>query len=673
MARVLNGLGQQRRLRVIAVLLAFVLLSLPALIDVVGWWVLAGIAGGAALLGLAKLSEFCRSLAEVIGAIAVPWLSLLGFNYLWHQIPGRELRPSLELGLVIAGVVFALAAAAYLLVWRERKWAVPVVAIALAAANVVGLPLLITAPTRESSVAAAQPVVSQLDVALVVPKPRHASRQRQAQVEASPTQPGFDVRYSVARAGPAATDWLLLDSGDPEAVRSAALGEGAALPGAPTLRSGADHVVVLAPDGTPPLRSNGAGLPSREGTKGEVSRWLELAARIAPGASVAVLLQSEDQDRLARWARRVEPRGGAVASVQQLGTTSVTDAALALAIQAPTSSEELSLALRFRPVLLFDKSARLDTPLDIDAFFASGRVDLCHDDQLSGSRCAPLLRASDLINGRTHLRIRRGSTSEEPPSSIYVHPREVKAGNRHLVLLDYWWYLDNNPASVGKGTSCGVGLALPGKTCFDHQSDWEGMTVVVDRNAGDPKPVAVQYAQHAAVVRYGFAELQQYWRDRLANDAPWRDPRLRRNLPPIEELERRPLAFVARGTHATYRGICSADCRQVATSLKENSHNGLRAWPANDTAECIATRCLRLLPTRHSGREPALWNAYDGVWGDRRCILRGAYCTAELSPGSPATQRRYRNPMAVSGYVDTERRFHACGTEHAPCPPLPSP
>jgi hypothetical protein len=652
----MKGRGRRARLWLLAALGFMTLFSIPPLIDVVGWGILFGIAGAAVLLGLARVSEFCRSLAEVVGAIVVPWLCLLGFNYLWRQVLGSHLRPSLEAGLVIAGIVFALAAAAYLVVWRERRWAVPFVAVGLAAANVIGLPLLIAAPDDESSVATAQPVVSQLDIVLVVP-PGSSSAQRPARPQESHPQPGFDTRYSVARAGPTKTDWLLLDSSDPDAVEVAALGAGSPLAGVPELRPGADHVVVLVP-----------------GKADDVSRWMKIAAQIAPGAPVAVLLRTVDGAPRTRWARRVEPRGGAVASMHELGTTSIADAAFALALQAPSSSEELALALRFRPVLLFDGRARLDTPLDIDAFFASGRVDLCHDDQLSGSRCAPVLRASDLVNGRTHLRIRRRkSGSEEPASAIYVHPRPVNVGNRKLVLLDYWWYLDDNPASVGKGTSCGVGLALPGKTCFDHQSDWEGMTVIVDRNGGNPVPVAVQYAQHAVVVRYGFADLQQYWRDRRASDAPWKNPRLLRSLPPSDELEHRPLAFIARGTHATYRGICTADCRQVASDLKENSHDGLRPWPANDTAECIASRCVRLLPTRHSGTEPALWNSYDGVWGDRRCILRGAFCTAELSPGSPATQKRYKNPLGVNGYVDTQRRFHSCGTERRPCPPLPEP
>jgi hypothetical protein len=648
--------GRHARLHVIAALGFLMLFSIPPLIDVAGWRVLLGVGAGALLLLLARVSEFCRSLAEVVGAIVVPWLCLLGFNYLWHEGLGGVLSVSLEAGLVIAGLVFALAAAAYLLVWGEHRWAVPFVALALAGANVIGIPLLIAAPDDESSVATAQPVVSQLDIVLVVPRAGSAPSSS-ADPEDSLAQPGFDARYSVARAHASSVDWLLLDSSDPEAVRIAALGAGSSLSGTPKLRPGADHVVVLVP-----------------GRTDVVAQWMKIAARIAPRAPVAVLIRTPGGPSRARWARGVASGAGAVASMDELGTSSVAAAAFALAVQAPTSSEELALALRFRPVLLFDRRAVLDTPLDIDAFFASGRVDLCHDDQLSGSRCARVLRASDLVNGRTHLRIRKHKPgAEEPPSAIYVHPREVKVGKRKFVLLDYWWYLDDNPANVGKGTSCGVGLTLPGKTCFDHQSDWEGLTVVVDRNGGKPVPVAVQYAQHAAVIRYGFRDLEQYWRDRRAEPGPWQDPRLLRDLPPSDELQHRPLAFVARGTHATYRGICRADCRQVASEIKENPHDGLRAWPANDTAECIATRCVRLLPTRHGGLDPALWNSYDGVWGDRRCILRGAFCTAELSPGSPATQKRYKDPLRVNGYVDTERKFHACGTEHRPCPPLPSP
>src|SRR5437016_4639651 len=89
------------------------------------------------------------------------------------------------------------------------------------------------------------------------------------------------------------------------------------------------------------------------------------------------------------------------AADRQPGTQTLTDAALRLAAEAPNARADLALALRFRPVLLFDEHETHRTPLDIDAFLASGRVDLCRDAQLAGARCHAALRSSDLINGST--------------------------------------------------------------------------------------------------------------------------------------------------------------------------------------------------------------------------------------------------------------------------------
>jgi hypothetical protein len=88
---------------------------------------------------------------------------------------------------------------------------------------------------------------------------------------------------------------------------------------------------------------------------------------------------------------------------------------------------------------------------------------------------------------------------------------------------------------VGAGTSCGVGLSLPGKTCFDHQSDWEGITIVFDRRDKTPVPVAVQFAQHGAVVRYGYQDLLGIWRTRRGPAGSWPEP-LRDNFARISDL-----------------------------------------------------------------------------------------------------------------------------------------
>ncbi|HEX6652101.1 MAG TPA: hypothetical protein VF072_05110 [Thermoleophilaceae bacterium] len=655
------------------VLGALVLLSLVPLVEAVGWWALLGLLAIPLAFLVARLSRYGCAFVEVIGAIVVPWLCLVAFNQilhwmlrLWERLFDAQPQPRLVPGLILACVVFALAAWGYLVLWRERKWAAPIVAVVLAIANMVGVPLLLAAPKHETAVAVSHRVVSQLEVSIVVPGGEPASMR-----EGEPTRglPNWDVRYSVARAGAGAVDWLLVDSTDAQAALAAARGAGPPLSVAPAPREGADRFVLLNVDGVPPVIRDPRGLESVPRKRGEVRRWLRIARAAAPGAGVAVLLRSTDPKRLAVWRRGLKRGRGTVASVQEQGFRTLTDAALVLAGQAPGTSEDLALATRYRPVLLFNGNAKRDTPLDIDAFLASGRVELCHDDQLEGSRCETVRRAADLVSGSTHLKIDKRDTSEaDPPSAIYVHPTHSKG----LLRLDYWWYLDDNPARVGGGTSCGVGLSLPGKTCFDHDSDWEGMTVVL-RGAGENAvPVAIQYAEHSDVVRYEYAQLVDNWREQAASNGAWQSRTFRQNLARIDDLDRRPLAFIATGSHAAYPSVCKGNCHQVAVrSRKENPRNGLKSWPGNDTAHCILTGCLRLIPTRNRGHDPALWNAYEGVWGDRHCILHGAYCSAEVSPGSPGTQKRYKDPLRVTGYVDARWKFHSCGGDGPACPPLP--
>jgi len=648
------------------------LLSTIPIASVIGWGTtLLAALGLAALVALAIVgwSEYCTALVVVLGAIVLPWLALISFNFALGWLL-RPLGLGLRASLVVAGIVFAAAAFGYLTVWKERRVAALVVALVLAPANVVGLPLLIASGKHESAVVASQPYVSKLDLAIVVPG--GATAPVASAASAGPSR-GWDVRWSVARAGDATSAWLLLDSSDPDAALAAASGAGAPLPGAPAWRADADRVVLLDVDGTPPAFEDPAALPSLPGRDGEVARWLRIAGQLAPGAQVAALLQTTDRARLDAWRRRLDPLGGSVASVQRLGSRSLADAAQLLAVQAPGASEELALATRYRPILLFDRGERRPSPFDVDDFFASGRVSLCHDDQIGGGdNCEAVLSASALTSGPTHLRIRPARRGDPVvASAIYVHPTTRTEGARTLLFLDYWWYLDDNPARVGHGATCGVGLSMPGITCFDHPSDWEGMTIVLDMDGDVATPIAVQYAQHKEVVRYAWAELQARW-------ARWRtDPRsflsrqVRRHLDMLDDAADRPVAFVGAGTHATYARPCTGPCHQTLDRTTENRYGGESAWTFDDTASCVEVACVRPLPTRHGGRDAALWNAYAGVWGDRHCILKGAYCTAELSPSAPSTQVRYRDPERITGWVDADEHAHRCGGDGVACPALP--
>jgi hypothetical protein len=647
-------------------------LSLFPIASVIGWGLTLPIALGVVLLVVLAAtgwSEYCTALVVVLGAIVLPWLSLVAFNFVLGWLL-RLLHLGLWTSLVVAGLVFGAAAFAYLTVWKEHVVAAVVVAVLLTLANVVGLPMLIASGKHESSVVASQTYVSKLDLAIVVPG--GAPTQLPSGSAGSATRPrDWDVQWSVARADGAAAAWLLLDSSDPDAALTAARGTGAPLPGAPAWRADADRVVLLDVDGVPPVVEDPAALPSLPGQPDEVARWLAVTDRLAPGAQIAVLLQTTDRDRIAAWSRRLDRVDGSVASVQQLGARSLTDAAQLLAVQAPGASEELALATRFRPILLFDRHERRPSPYDVDDFFASGRVSLCHDDRFDGARCEEVHGASGLTSGPTHLKIRGPRRGDRPvASAIYVHPTRRTVGRRSLLFLDYWWYLDDNPARVGNGATCGVGLAMPGITCFDHPSDWEGMTVVLDVGGETAVPVAVQYAQHKDVVRYDWAQLQARWAQLRTDPNSRLSDQLRRNLKALDDVGDRPVAFVGTGTHATYARFCLRSCHQTLTDTTENRYGGETSWVFNDTARCIEVTCVRLLPTRRGGREAALWNAYAGVWGDRTCILKGAYCTAELSPSSPSAQPRYRDPARITGWVDADQRPHRCGSGRGACPAL---
>jgi hypothetical protein len=656
-----------------AILGALSIVGLWSLTGVLEWWVVLIAVGAVALLSLAAyVSIYVHDLLVVAGAVVVPWLSLIGVslivNRVWHDVLGVDSEPSLQLGLGIAGLVFAVTAWIYLVQWREGWLAAIFVAIALAGANVVGVPVLLTRH-HESHVGAPAALVSRLDAVIVVGGATAPTHQFKSAQPASP----WSVQWSVARASAASLDWLLVDSSDAEAARVAARGSGSALPTAPNWRDGADHVVLLDVDGTPAVTPNPGALPGADAHPGEIGQWMSLARLVNPNAQIAALLQGTDRPRdrarLARWTRALGSRGVA-AFVQQLGTRSLTDAAQVLAVQGPEASGELALAMKFRPVLLFDRTEDLKSPREIEDFLRSRRVTLCHDDRVGKDSCdpQPVLRSSDLVNGATHLKIRPPRPGDPAiASAIYVHPTESTSSGRRLLYLDYWWYLDGNPAGVGRGASCGVGLAIPGKTCFDHPSDWEGMTVVLDRRASDV-PVAVQFAEHSDVVRYSYRQVRDYWAARRANPKGL-SPALIRNLARVDDIRDRPLAFVANGTHATYAKICPGPgrCHQVAGGLPDNRYNGEGWWPGDDTAHCVFTSCQRLIPTRNGGRDPALWNAFTGVWGDRHCILGGAFCNYELSPGSPAGQKRYKEPAHISGYVDEKWRYHPCGGDDRAC------
>jgi hypothetical protein len=712
-------LGERvKRLAAGALVLLAVVLGLLALADAVdvriaiGVGLLALLAAWARLLALLaaswgrlrRLPRIDRAVVRGAGAVLLALLALVGLNVVLHFVIDAFDLPRLPigLGLGLAAIVFGAVVYWSLRGARYGKWPSGIAAAALALLVIVATPILVGELAAESSAvpAKSEPVASKLDLLIVTAgRPRGIPREPPS----DPSLAQFDVRYSVGVADGDGVRWTLVGGEDRgEALRAIAAGR--ARPGdagAPLPRAGADPVLLLLVDGNPPVVETPAELPSLPGEPGEVERWKRIAAVAAPPPTPTfALLQTTAERRLGRWADRFEGRGEAV-SIQALESTTATDAAARLAVAAPTSRADLTLATEYRPVLLFDRAEPDPWPLAIYPLFTEGRVSLCHDLNVTGTDCGdgPIRNPAELESGGTHLRLRLRSSRElrrlardelakqrreaaaegapvpeegaagaapegtpppgteptgapgPPPgagTAIYVHPSSAERDGRHLLYLDYWWYISDNPVAVGDGALCGAGLVIAGVTCESHQSDWEGMTVVVDRGRAEPRVLAVHYAQHGDVVRYGWRALRRRW-DRSRKIAGL--------LAGVSDASARPLAFVAEGTHSTYPIPCG-DCSQVAhAELNDGPHRGDFGWVGNDSGACGGASCLRPLPTHDAGREPALWNAFDGPWGEHHCYLT-YYCDSGSPPASPGHQGRYLHPARYDGYVDESWRFH---------------
>jgi hypothetical protein len=236
-------------------------------------------------------------------------------------------------------------------------------------------------------------------------------------------------------------------------------------------------------------------------------------------------------------------------------------------------------------------------------------------------------------------------------SAIYYRvTRPAEAGP---VYVDYWWFYSLNPSPVADKVFCGPGFRWPPFTCQQHAGDWEGLTVVLARCAKGETgcedvrgenlaPEEVRYGQHEFVVAYGWDEvLTPYWSSLDVPDAAQavEDAWQSLVLPAIADAGARPIAFVARNSHATYPNPCFGGCKQETRNLFEAPHNGAVSWVHNDSCD----ECVKPLPLTGDG-EPALWNAFPGRWGEQDCILAGAYCDLSGAPRGPAFQERYKEP-----------------------------
>jgi hypothetical protein len=420
----------------------------------------------------------------------------------------------------------------------------------------------------------------------------------------------------------------------PAGVHEAAL-ERLALPEGVRWREGAGHAVAWIV----------AEPPEREA----VARPAALHAFAAPGAvapgttRVHLIVDRASADARERWADAVASTGGTIdvprADDGRDALARAEDAATGVA----AASDEYDLAFRHRPILEFN-SGESRRPLDADAFLEETAPDgepshqLCRNGRLGPTDCRGVTTARDLLSDIHDPEMLlaldvnpTGQKDADRPQRMYFHVAGKRGDER--IHLDYWIFYRFNDAPRFPRHTCLSGFSIKELTCFDHEGDWEGVTVTLRRKRGEKvayEPESVAYAGHTWP-SYRFS---------------W--PRLMRVGATRDE---RPRVWVAKGSHASYPAPCGPgsgprggrlSCEQPETAIPDGRRDGKQDWELNDDGACRAKTCLLALPM--AGRVPATWNAFAGRWGVPRCTLGTRLCVRSLGPETPWYQGRFEDP-----------------------------
>jgi hypothetical protein len=310
----------------------------------------------------------------------------------------------------------------------------------------------------------------------------------------------------------------------------------------------------------------------------------------------------------------------------------------------------------FRPHLFFDSEEELK-PVDVDWFLSQPGLqgeshEIC-DRERGFDNCEPLAGPADLVGQLDEYIDLRGTArffGENPRRQrMYVHVRR----SRDRVFLGYWWFFPSNVSPYRPEINCLPGFTFADATCFDHEADWEGVTVELKLGSRmvvpDPyhlpnlTPKAVIYDRHGVSVRWKWDAV-----DLMA------DPK---------SYATHPVVYVAKGSHASYPAACAkkqCDQRLGGDELGEGRFNGRKRWRYNRRDQCYPgpdadgrprDPCLLPLPTTRDGRLGTLWNAFQGRWGAATCVRLARACTQTEGPVSPSRQKRFTKPrdtVAVS-------------------------
>jgi hypothetical protein len=350
------------------------------------------------------------------------------------------------------------------------------------------------------------------------------------------------------------------------------------------------------------------------------------------------------------------------AAISLAGVAFASDAGAGTSSETPSrggetqrgSERDDELAREFRPVLLFDSGEQW-RPLKINTFLAEERPD--------GTRhliCGPMFgQCTRVTNEEGFLRAISSAPSlgqdmyldfaSKGVPSNYSAPRLDECLQRTklecdgapsaiyykvtfhsgLFFIDYWWFLRFNNVDRFQRTQRWLKKLCRFQrfrtVCFDHEGDWEGVTVVVS-GAPEHRLDAVIFAAHE-----------------------WT---LLRTASQIMTASGRPLVFIARGSHAAYPGPCRSRCGQPLKRKRfrwpEGQHDGSAAWARNPDKDCFTEQpCVLPLQPLIPSPDPT-WTDWPGNWGHVCQRTRGS-CRLGDGPKSPGSQKRYRTPWCTFG------------------------
>jgi microsomal dipeptidase-like Zn-dependent dipeptidase/predicted acylesterase/phospholipase RssA len=269
------------------------------------------------------------------------------------------------------------------------------------------------------------------------------------------------------------------------------------------------------------------------------------------------------------------------------------------------------LAERYQPVLRFD-SHQQRRPLDVDTFLKSGQS-LCDPD------CHDLTDPGKQLRSASSSAVLNLETDEHPnvpPAMYFQH-----TVHDETTYLDYWVFYNYNDSPSLSALTCISGISIADATCFDHEGDWEGLTVVLAPGQTSGPPKAVIYAAHSGTALFDW-------------DA----------MPGQAKEGERPVAWVAYGSHASYPFPCGEQahrsCRQLDSDIPDGQRDGL-GKPWNCGADC-----LKPFPQFPDGRMKS-WATFPGRWGQAVCTRGLTLCTRSEGPPTPTYQTRFTKPWSA--------------------------